>query len=180
MWVWMFIAGIGVGPSFAVFTLIVQNAVPFTRLGTATADLTLLRQIGTSVGLTVGFTIFSNNLTWDLLRSQIIAAGAPAAFVPATAPNGFNISQQLTQVGGDPLGSFLSQVPPAAQAAFLNGFHGAFSIALANSMWVGVAAAVVAGISTLFLKELPLRATHNPTSEFARSRASGSAAPAAD
>ena len=110
----------------------------------------------------------------------IIAAGAPAALVPATAPNGFNISQQLTQVGGDPLGSFLSQVPPAAQAAFLNGFHGAFSIALANSMWVGVAAAFVAGISTLFLTELPLRATHNPTSEFARPRPSGSAAPAAD
>ena len=171
LWLWMLIAGIGVGPSFAAFTLIVQNAVPFTRLGTATADLTLLRQIGTSVGLTVGFTIFSNNLTWDLLRSQIIAAGAPAAVVPTTAPNGFNISQQLTQVGGDPLGSFLSQVPPAAQAAFLNGFHGAFSIALANSMWVGVAAAVVAGISTLFLKELPLRATHNPTSEFARAAA---------
>jgi len=181
MWLWMFIAGIGVGPSFAAFTLIVQNAVPFTRLGTATADLTLLRQIGTSVGLTVGFTIFSNNLTWDLLRSQIIASGAPAAFVPTTAPAGFNISQQLTQVGGDPLGAFLSQVPPAAQAAFLNGFHGAFSIALANSMWVGVAAAVVAGISTLFLKELPLRATHNPASEFHRAAARpGSTATAAD
>ncbi len=180
LWLWMLIAGVGVGPSFAAFTLIVQNAVPFTRLGTATADLTLLRQIGTSVGLTVGFTIFSNNLTWDLLRSQIIVAGAPAALVPATAPTGFNISQQLTSVGGDPLGSFLSQVPAAAQGAFLTGFHGAFSIALANSMWVGVAAAVVAGVSTLFLRELPLRATHNPTSEFARGRAPGSAAPAAD
>ncbi|HXR27454.1 MAG TPA: MDR family MFS transporter [Candidatus Baltobacteraceae bacterium] len=180
LWVWMLIAGVGVGPSFAAFTLIVQNAVPFTRLGTATADLTLLRQIGTSVGLTVGFTIFSNNLTWDLLRSQIIAAGAPAALVPTTTPAGFNISQQLTSVGGDPLGALLSQVPPAAQTAFLNGFHGAFSIALANSMWVGVAAAVVAGVATLFLKELPLRATHNPASEFARPQPSASAAPAAD
>ncbi len=180
LWLWMLIAGVGVGPSFAAFTLIVQNAVPFSRLGTATADLTLLRQIGVSVGLTVGFTIFSNNLTWDLLRSQIIAAGAPAAFVPTTAPAGFNISQQLTSVGGNPLGDFLSKVPSAAQGAFLTGFHGAFSIALANSMWVGVIAAVVAGVTTLFLKELPLRATHNPTSEFARPRPSGSAAPAAD
>jgi EmrB/QacA subfamily drug resistance transporter len=29
VWLWMFIAGLGVGPTFAVFTLVVQNAVPF-------------------------------------------------------------------------------------------------------------------------------------------------------
>ena len=46
----MLIAGLGVGPTMAIFTLIVQNDVPFERLGTATSDLTLLRQIGTSVG----------------------------------------------------------------------------------------------------------------------------------
>ncbi|MFI5262419.1 MAG: MFS transporter, partial [Candidatus Limnocylindrales bacterium] len=181
LWAWMLIAGVGVGPSFAAFTLIVQNAVPFSRLGTATADLTLLRQIGVSVGLSVGFTVFSNNLTWDLLRTEIIAAGAPPAYVPATAPPGFNISDQLTQVGGDPLGAFMSQIPPAAQTMFLDGFHSAFSIALGNSMWVGVAAAVVAGLTTLFLTELPLRATHAPAAaEYARARVPGSTAPSAD
>lgn len=180
LWVWMLVAGVGVGPSFAAFTLIVQNAVPFARLGTATADLTLVRQIGTSVGLTVGFTIFSNNLTWALLRSQIIAAGAPPAFVPSSPPAGFNISQQLTSVGGDPLGAFLAKVPPAAQDLFLNGFHGAFSIALANSMWVGVAAAVVAGVATLFLRELPLRATLDPSSHYSRPRSAARGASAAE
>ena len=86
LWLWMIVTGVGVGPMMAVFTLIVQNAVPFRLLGTATSDLTLFRQIGTSVGLTVAFTVFQNNLTWGLLRDQIIAKGAPAASVPPVAP----------------------------------------------------------------------------------------------
>ena len=51
LWIWMLIAGIGVGPMIAAFTLIVQNSVPFSRLGTATSDLTLMRQIGTTVSV---------------------------------------------------------------------------------------------------------------------------------
>ena len=37
LWTWMAIAGIGVGPALPVLPLIVQNDVPFSRLGTATA-----------------------------------------------------------------------------------------------------------------------------------------------
>src|SRR6266567_2417393 len=33
VWLWMAIAGVGIGPAFAVFTLIVQNAVPVRDLG---------------------------------------------------------------------------------------------------------------------------------------------------
>ena len=33
LWAWMFVTGLGVGPTFAVFTLIVQNNVPVERLG---------------------------------------------------------------------------------------------------------------------------------------------------
>ncbi len=160
LWLWMVVAGIGVGPMMAVFTLIVQNAVSFKLLGTATSDLTLMRQIGTSVGLTVAFTLFENNLTWGLLRAQIVAAGAPAAYVPATAPAGFNIGQDLTSVGGASPTQFLTQVPAQLQPIFLDGFHQAFSIALANAMWIGVVAAVVACAASVLLHELPLRATH--------------------
>ncbi len=160
LWLWMAVAGIGVGPMMAIFTLIVQNAVPFSLLGTATSDLTLMRQIGTSVGLTVAFTLFENNLTWDLLRRQIIAAGAPAAYVPVSTPAGFNIGQDLTSVGTSSATQFLTQIPAQLQPIFLDGFHQAFSIALGNSMWLGVAAAIIACGASLLLHELPLRATH--------------------
>jgi EmrB/QacA subfamily drug resistance transporter len=90
---WMFVAGLGIGPAFAVFTIIVQNAVPFHELGAATSDLTLFRQIGTTVGVAVAYTMFRLNFTWDLLRQQVVSAGAPEQLVPATAPPGFDIAQ---------------------------------------------------------------------------------------
>ena len=156
LWAWMLIAGLGVGPTMAIFTLIVQNDVPFKRLGTATSDLTLIRQIGTSLGLTVAFTFFRNNLTWGLIHDSVVGAGAPAKAVPATAPPGFDVGS-LTAVGSTPADA-LAGVPQQLIGFYVSGFHEAFSIALANSMWVGVGAAALAFVTTLALKEKPLRA----------------------
>ncbi len=156
---WMFVAGFGVGPTFAVFTIIVQNAVPFSELGAATSDLTLFRQIGTTMGLTLAFTFFRDNLTWGLLHDQIVSAGAPAAMVPTSPPAGFDLGQLTSVTGtGDPL-AFVSQLPAQFQAAFVQGFHQAFTIALANSMLLGVGAAVLAVVASLGIRELTLR-TH--------------------
>ena len=162
LWAWMFVAGLGVGPTFAVFTIVVQNAVPFHELGTATSDLTLFRQIGTTVGLTMAFTLFTNNLTWNLLRTEIIGRGAPAQYVPATAPAGFSSSALTDPLGATSALSFLTQLPSQLQALFLQGFHSAFTIAIANSLWLGVGATVAAFVATLFLHEIPLRAHHGP------------------
>jgi EmrB/QacA subfamily drug resistance transporter len=154
---WMFVAGLGIGPAFAVFTIIVQNAVPFHELGAATSDLTLFRQIGTTVGVAVAYTLFRLNLTWDLLRQQVVAAGAPEQLVPTTAPAGFDIAQ-LTSVSGGGANA-LSQIPAQFQPVFLEGFHRALTIAIANSVWLGVGTAVLAVLAAFLLKETPLRTT---------------------
>jgi EmrB/QacA subfamily drug resistance transporter len=156
---WMVVAGLGVGPTFAVFTIVVQNAVPFHDLGAATSDLTLFRQIGTTVGIASAYTFFRINFSWDLLREQIIGAGASPVLVPAQAPPGFDIAQ-LTSVSGASGTSFLDQVPAQLQPIFIEGFHRALTIAIANSIWLGVIAAGAALIATLFLREIPLRTTH--------------------
>ena len=156
---WMFVAGLGVGPTFAVFTIVVQNAVPFHDLGAATSDLTLFRQIGTTVGIASAYTFFRINFSWDLLREQIIGAGASAELIPAQAPPGFDIAQ-LTSVSGAAGTSFLDQVPAQLQPIFIEGFHRALTISIANSIWLGVIAAAAALVATLFLREIPLRTTH--------------------
>jgi EmrB/QacA subfamily drug resistance transporter len=157
LWTWMFVAGLGVGPTMAIFTLIVQNDVSFEMLGTATSDLTLFRQIGTSVGLTMAFTLFRNNLTWGLIHDSVVGAGAPAAAVPIAAPPNFDVGQ-LTSVGGSATDAFAG-IPTALVGFYTIGFHEAFSIAIANCVWLGVIAAVLAFLTTLALKEKPLR-TH--------------------
>jgi EmrB/QacA subfamily drug resistance transporter len=66
LWLWMALAGLGIGPSFAVFPLIVQNAVSPDRIGVATSSLTFFQQIGGTVGLTIAGTLFA-----DRLRTEI-------------------------------------------------------------------------------------------------------------
>jgi EmrB/QacA subfamily drug resistance transporter len=154
---WMFVAGLGIGPAFAVFTIIVQNAVPFNELGAATSDLTLFRQIGTTVGIAVAYTLFRLNFTWDLLRQQVVAAGAPDQLVPTTPPPGFDIAQLTSVSGGG--SNALAQIPAQFQPIFLDGFHRALTIAIANSVWLGVGTAVLAVLAAFLLKETPLRTT---------------------
>ncbi len=169
LWSWMAVMGIGIGPTMAVFTIIVQNAVPFDKLGAATADLTLFRQVGGTVGLTFGFTLFRQFLTTDLLKEQFTAAGVPAQLV-AGMPSGGAFGGDVAQVGGaDPIQQFLAQAPAQIQPTlqhylsnFEAGFHQAFSIALAHSLWLGVGAMVLGVVATVFLHELPLRAHHGP------------------
>jgi EmrB/QacA subfamily drug resistance transporter len=154
---WMFVAGLGVGPTFAVFTIIVQNAVDFKDLGAATADLTLFRQIGTTVGIAAAFSLFRLNFTWDLLREQLVAAGAPAQFVPATPPPGVDLGAVTNVSSGGGATDFLAQIPAQFQPVFVDGFHRALTIAIGNSIWLGVAASAVALIAAFALKEIPLR-----------------------
>ena len=156
LWSWMLITGLGVGPSMAIFTLIVQNDVSFERLGTATSDLTLFRQIGTSVGLTMAFTLFRNNLTWGLIHDSVVGAGAPADAVPVAAPGAFDVGRLLS-VGGSGNSAFAG-IPKELVGFYTSGFHEAFSIAIANCVWLGVGAAALAFLTTLALKEKPLRA----------------------
>jgi EmrB/QacA subfamily drug resistance transporter len=172
---WMFVAGLGVGPTFAVFTIIVQNAVDFKDLGAATSDLTLFRQIGTTVGIAAAFTLFRLNFSWGLLHDQVIAAGAPAALVPVAAPAGFDPGA-ITNVSGSGATDFLAQVPAQFQPMFIDGFHRALTIAIGNSIWLGVAAAAIALVAAFGLKEIPLRRTQQSA---AASHAANAAANAA-
>jgi EmrB/QacA subfamily drug resistance transporter len=174
LWVWMFIAGVGIGPTMAVFTIIVQNAVPFQELGAATADLTLFRQIGGTVGLTFAFTLFTNFANDALFKAQFIAAGVPAQVVNSMPAGGFN-SADITQVGGsDIIQQMIAHAPAQAQAVLQplvpqleQGLHNAFSIALGNSMWLGAGAMVLAVIGAIALHELPLRQHFGTTAETA-------------
>src|SRR5439155_3243722 len=80
MWLWMLVAGLGIGPSFAVFTLVVQNSVPVDRIGVASGNLTFFQQIGGTIGLTMAGTVFAERLATEMPK-QLAAAGVPEQFV---------------------------------------------------------------------------------------------------
>jgi EmrB/QacA subfamily drug resistance transporter len=161
LWAWMFVAGLGVGPTFAVFTLIVQNAVPIARLGTATSNLTFFQQVGGTVGLALTGTIFGTTLVDEVPR-QMGAAGVPAEVGGALATGGG--LDALTGVG-DLGAAILAATPEALRAqvepfvpAIVDAIYRAFSIATASTFILGIGAAAVAAALVLFLREVPMRA----------------------
>jgi EmrB/QacA subfamily drug resistance transporter len=165
MWVWMFIAGVGIGPTLAVFTIVVQNAVPFDKLGVATSNLTFFRQIGGSIGLAIVGTLFGTTFK-DQLVPQLVNNGIPPQFAGQLSAFASASGQDITGVGVDLKTELASKLPAQAQP-FLNGIvqgiHDAFTAATATTFGVGVVTTALAVVVVVFmLKELPLRTTVGP------------------
>jgi len=160
VWLWMFISGIGVGPTFAVFTLIVQNAVPFNMLGVATSNLTFFRQIGGTVALAIVGTLFATSFQ-EQIAPQMTAAGVPGTvvggFSQAMSSGAFDFNK-LTGTGD--LGAQIAAAQPAL-APFVSqivaGIHQAFSLGVASTFIIGVVAALFAALAAAAMRELALR-----------------------
>jgi EmrB/QacA subfamily drug resistance transporter len=155
LWLWMFVTGIGVGPVFAIFTLVVQGAVAPRMIGAATSSLTLFQQIGGTVGLAIAGTVFGTRLAEELPR-QLAASALPPQIVAGFAAGG-PVATQLTGVGD--LGqAILASAPASAQAELapfipeiVAAIHRAFSLATASTFEFGIVAAVIAAIVVVFL-----------------------------
>jgi EmrB/QacA subfamily drug resistance transporter len=188
VWLWMFLAGLGVGPTFSVFTIVIQNAVPFHELGVATSNLTFFRQIGGTVALAIAGTIFGTTFK-DQLATQMTAAGVPQqvvdGFGQASASGQVDLGQ-LTSVGD--LGqAIMAAIPAQFQAAIapyidamVEGIHGAFSLATAQTFYLGVVGSVIAVVAAVAIKEIPLRASNAAPVPTQAARAGASPAPTTD
>jgi EmrB/QacA subfamily drug resistance transporter len=169
LWIWQFMAGLGIGPTMAIFTIIVQNSVPWQKLGAATSSLTFFRQIGGTVGLALAGAIFGATLTTQApiqVSAELLKAGVPQAQVDQLAgqlsSGAFNLDD-LSAVG-DMGARILAQVPEEARPiveplipAIVQGIHQAFSLAIANTLWLSVAATLIAALAVVTLKQVPLR-----------------------
>jgi EmrB/QacA subfamily drug resistance transporter len=168
MFLWMFVTGVGIGPTLSVFTIIVQNAVPFSMLGVATSNLTFFRQIGGTVGLAIAGTVFGNSLL-NRLPTEIVAALPPALQPQAqqllsSGGGGFNVNpNDLTGVGQS-FGAAVAAQVPALQPLIPNldaAFHQAMSLSIADTFAIGIVTASLAFVAALFMRELPLRSTNS-------------------
>jgi EmrB/QacA subfamily drug resistance transporter len=182
LWSWMFVTGLGVGPMFAIFTLVVQGAVAPRQIGTATSSLTLFQQVGGSVGLAAAGTVFGSTLVEELPR-QFSASPLPRQIVDAF-PTSAGVINQLVGVGN--IGqAILTGVPAGARAQIepfvpdiVAAIHRAFSIATASTFVFGIAAAAIAAVMVAFLREAPMRATATHVPATQQSPDAGARAPA--
>jgi EmrB/QacA subfamily drug resistance transporter len=169
LWAWMFILGAGIGPTLSVFTLVIQNAVPTDKLGVATSNLTLFRQVGGTVGLAIAGTVFGSTLTTEAPRQiegRLLAAGVPPDQVErfGSGVAGASFDQDEIAGVGDLGARLLEQVPEQFRAfveplipTIVAGIHEAFSLGIAQTFWLGVGASLLAVAASLVIRDVPLR-----------------------
>ena len=189
LYIWQFIAGLGIGPTLAVFTIIVQNAVPWQKLGVATSNLTFFRQVGGTVGLAIAGTVFARTLEAQApvqVANSLTAAGvSPQQLQQFQAGLGSSTAFNLDKVTsvGDMGAAILASIPAQAQEfvkpfipAIVEGIHEAFSLAIADTMWISMIATAIAAVAVLGLREVPLRSSVGANSMAARRPAADVAA----
>jgi EmrB/QacA subfamily drug resistance transporter len=158
LWLWMVVAGIGVGPSFALFAALVQNSVEPRQIGSATASLTFFQQIGGTIGLTIAGTLLADELTKEL-PNRLLANGIPQQFVDQfNQQGGGGGALELTgtgDLGQRILDSLPAQAVPFVQpfiAQIVTSLQEAFALAIATTFWVGIGAAIIAAAFALLIR----------------------------
>jgi EmrB/QacA subfamily drug resistance transporter len=143
LWGMMLLVGLGVGPGMSGYTTIVQNVVPTRLMGSATSALTFFRQVGGSIGLAIGGTVFNEQF----------AAQLPGRLVDAGVPQ--SVAQRIA--GSSGRGSLTGVGTATGPSGVVTGVHNAFAAATAQMFWIGVVASAVALIGVCFVREVPLR-----------------------
>jgi EmrB/QacA subfamily drug resistance transporter len=146
----MFVTGLGLGLVMQVLVVAVQNAVPYSALGVATATSTFFRTIGGAFGVAVLGAVFANRLISQL---KLHATSAELKLV-----NGSSVTANPAQI--DHL--------HGAQHTFV---VSAFSHSVETAFLVAVPFAALGFILSWLIKEIPLRTTAFVASSQANGRA---------
>jgi EmrB/QacA subfamily drug resistance transporter len=156
------ITGFGLGVTMPVFTIAVQNAVPYSMLGVASSATAFFRSMGGAVGLAILGSVMNNRFAHEFL-SQVpdnIKAVVPADRLVALVQNPQALINTQAQSQMQGLVSQLGSQGPDLVQQLLQALRQALSLALSEVFLIGLIIVGVALVVSFFLKEIPLR-KHN-------------------
>lgn len=175
--VYMIVMGLGMGVAFPLYTLVVQNAFPIQRVGVVTAAVQFFRSIGGTVGTAVLGTLVNNKFHENFpveFQKQVnllppdVASKIPVAQLTAGLSNA-NPQSLLSAGAADALKGQLGQagVPADAVGTIVDLIFKSMKPALFSGIQLSfIIGAVLLGIglvSTIFLREIPLRKGFAPS-----------------
>ena len=155
LWAWMLLLGLGIGPTMAGYTIVVQNSVSPDRLGVATSTLTFLRQIGASIGLAAAGTIFSSSFA-----NRLPAELAHAGVAPVVDSRSSSKSRGRCRTSGMAVALLEHLVPAQLQAVIpkiIEGANNALALSIGDLFWITIVSGVLGLGCTLLLRDRPLR-----------------------
>jgi EmrB/QacA subfamily drug resistance transporter len=162
------IVGTGLGLSFPVFTLTVQNAVQHKFLGVATAATQLFRQIGGTIGVAIMGTVMNSSMTSKMTEKMSSVKDSPLLTDPETAGVMKQLQDPQNIMNGGKLKELQSTLPQEFQgiyASILEGVRESLSYALTNVFFIGAMILLVGFVLTFFMKEIPLRMSNKDVTE---------------
>jgi EmrB/QacA subfamily drug resistance transporter len=177
---YMVILGLGMGITFPLYTLVVQNAFPMSRVGVVTAALQFFRSIGGTVGVAVlgGVvnTMFHDRFPAAFQREyEKLTANVPEQFranLPPAETFLSNLSNVNPQVltSEDGLAQLKAQLlANGVPANFVDGLIATITESMKAPLFSGIQMAFLIGlvlfavglVTTSFLREIPLRKTND-------------------
>ncbi|KQO18121.1 MDR family MFS transporter [Paenibacillus sp. Leaf72] len=162
----MTVFGLGLGLGMPVFSLAIQNAVPFKELGAVTAAMQLFRNMGGTIGIAVMGTVLSTSLKNNLTELAQSGEAVDLSKLDPKVAQEFAVFANPQMLTNQPELEKLHQSLPADLQPLFTKMVEMLREALASSLstvfLAGTLILVGAVILTFFLKEIPLR-TSNAT-----------------
>jgi EmrB/QacA subfamily drug resistance transporter len=165
----MVVVGLGIGMMMSLFTIVVQNAFPITRMGEVTSSLQFFRNIGGTISVAILGTLMATRFQGAFGRNlpQALRDAVPAERLAALQnPQVLLAPQATTQ-----LQQSFAALGPRGEALFqqlMMAIRDSLAEAITGLFVLAAIAMVVGFVVTLFLQEIPLR----------KSRSGGHTAPA--
>lgn len=167
----MAILGIGLGSTMPVFTIAVQNAFPHKDLGVVTASTQLFRSIGGTVGAAVMGGILNSSMATKVsllnskgfMHSLVVLPGFSTDNINANS-----LQQLLSPQGKEMIEKQMSQLSPDLQQQLVPALREfsvemkeILSMSISEVFLFGAIIMLLAFIASFFLREIPLRRTHD-------------------
>jgi EmrB/QacA subfamily drug resistance transporter len=159
---YIIITGFGLGATLPLYTIAVQNAVPYNALGVATSSTAFFRSIGGSVGLAILGSVMNNRFASEFTSRlpSAIKTMVPAEQLEALAHNPQALMSPEAQAQ---LQTMIEQLGPQGTQIFqqvLDALRQSLDSALSQVFLCALLTVVVAFLINFFIKEIPLRKQH--------------------
>jgi len=153
------ITGIGLGITIPLYTIAVQNAVPYNILGVATSSTAFFRSIGGSVGLAIFGSVMNNRFAAELgdKLPSTLKTMLPTQQLNALIHNPQALMSPQAQAQ---MQRMIEQISPQGAELFeqtLAALRQSLASSLSQVFMFALLAVVIAFVINFFLKEIPLR-----------------------
>ena len=158
----MIVVGLGMGSLMSLFTIVVQNAFPTSQMGAVTSSLQFFRSSGGTIGVAILGSAMINRFSREF--SQGLSAQVRATVPPDKLESLQNPQILLSPETAARISEGFAAMGPQGQAVLqqvMVGMREALVLAIQEVYFIGLLLVIVAFVTSLFLKEIPLRTSHH-------------------